>query len=46
MALVNFVVLFSSAILFQEGVTSANIIGLAIISVGIVVLSHEIGDGA
>jgi len=46
MGLVNFVVLFSSAILFQEGVTLANIVGLVFISVGIVVLSHEIGDAA
>jgi multidrug transporter EmrE-like cation transporter len=44
MGLVNFVVLFSSGILFQEGVTSANIVGLIIISVGIVVLSHEMRD--
>lgn len=44
MGLVNFVVLFSSAILFQEGVTPANIVGLVLISVGIAVLSHEIGD--
>jgi len=46
MGLVNFVVLFSSAILFQEGVTLANIIGLILISLGIVVLSHEIRDAA
>ena len=44
MGLVNFVVLFSSAILFQEGITSANIVGLLLISVGIVMLSHEIGE--
>jgi multidrug transporter EmrE-like cation transporter len=44
MGLVNFVVLFSSAILFQEGVTFANILGLIFISTGIVILSHEIGD--
>jgi multidrug transporter EmrE-like cation transporter len=44
MGLVNFVVLFSSAILFQEGVTLANIMGLVLISVGIAVISHEIGD--
>jgi multidrug transporter EmrE-like cation transporter len=43
MSLVNFVVLFSSAILFQEGITPANIIGLVFISVGIVGLSHKIG---
>jgi multidrug transporter EmrE-like cation transporter len=46
MGLVNFVILFSSAILFQEGVTEANIAGLVLISVGIVVLSHETGDAA
>jgi multidrug transporter EmrE-like cation transporter len=44
MSLVNFVVLFASAILFQEGVTMANIIGLVIISAGIVILSKEMGD--
>jgi len=43
MGLVNFVVLFSSAILFQEGVTLTNIVGLVLISMGIAVLSHEIG---
>jgi multidrug transporter EmrE-like cation transporter len=43
MGIVNFVVLFSSAILFHEGVTIANIMGLVLISVGIAVLSHEIG---
>jgi len=46
MGLVNFVVLFSSAVLFQEGVSLVNIVGLILISVGIVVLSHEIGDSA
>jgi multidrug transporter EmrE-like cation transporter len=45
MGLVNFVVLFFSAILFQEGVTPANIIGLVLISAGIAVLSHEMDDG-
>jgi multidrug transporter EmrE-like cation transporter len=44
--LVNFVVLFSSAILFQEGVTLANIIGLILVSTGIAVLSQGIGDMA
>jgi multidrug transporter EmrE-like cation transporter len=44
MGLVNFVVLFSSVILFHEGISLANIIGLVLISVGIAVLSHEIGD--
>lgn len=46
MALVNFVVLFFSAILFHEGVSPGNIVGLFFISVGIVMLSHEIGDAA
>jgi undecaprenyl phosphate-alpha-L-ara4N flippase subunit ArnE len=46
MGLVNFVVLFSSAILFHEGITLPNIIGLGLISVGIVVLSQEMGDRA
>jgi multidrug transporter EmrE-like cation transporter len=44
MGLVNFVILFSSAILFQEGVTLPNVIGLVFISGGIVVLSHGTGD--
>jgi multidrug transporter EmrE-like cation transporter len=46
MGIVNFIVLFSSAILFQEGVTWANIVGLILISAGIALLSHEIGDRA
>jgi multidrug transporter EmrE-like cation transporter len=46
MGLVNFVVLFSSAVLFQEGVTLVNVMGLVLISVGIAVLSHEMGDAA
>jgi multidrug transporter EmrE-like cation transporter len=46
MALVSFVVLISSAVLFHEGVTPGNIIGLVIISAGIVVLSRETGGGA
>jgi multidrug transporter EmrE-like cation transporter len=46
MGLVNFVILFSSAILFQEGVTLANIVGLILVSAGMAVLSHEIGDAA
>ena len=44
MGFVNFVVLFSSALLFQEGVSLANITGLVLISVGIIVLSCEMGD--
>ena len=46
MGLVNFVILFSSAALFNEGVTWANIMGLVIIFVGIVVLSRETRDAA
>ena len=46
MGLVNFVILFSSVILFQEGVTLENILGLVLISVGITVLSHGMGDAA
>lgn len=46
MGLVNFVVLFSSAVLFQEGVTLVNVMGLVLISGGIAVLSHEMGDAA
>jgi len=46
MGLVNFVVLFSSAVLFQEGVTLVNVMGLVLISVGIAVLSCEMGDTA
>lgn len=44
LGLVNFVVLFSSAILFHEEITSVNILGLVLISAGIAVLSHELGD--
>jgi multidrug transporter EmrE-like cation transporter len=45
MSLVNFLILFSSAWLFNEGITVANIIGLAVISIGIVILAHDVGDG-
>lgn len=41
MSLVNFVVLISSALLFNEGITIANIIGLGLISIGITILSHK-----
>ena len=44
MSLVNFVILFASAILFHEGITLANIMGLVLISVGIAVLSYEMRD--
>jgi multidrug transporter EmrE-like cation transporter len=46
MGLVNFVVLFSSAVLFHEGITLANIIGLILISLGIAIISHEMGGVA
>lgn len=45
MSLVNFVVLFASAILFQEGITLANILGLILISCGITVISHKYKSG-
>lgn len=40
-SLVNFVILFSSAILFNESITIANIAGLALISLGVLMLSRE-----
>lgn len=44
MSLVNFLLLFSSALLFYEGITPANIAGLILISVGITVLAHREGE--
>ncbi len=44
MSLVNFILLFSSAFLFHEGITAANIIGLILISVGITVLVQRSGE--
>lgn len=41
MSLVCFVVLIASAILFQEGITAMNVIGLLFISAGITVLSRQ-----
>lgn len=41
MSVVNFIVLICSAILFHEGITLANIIGLMFISIGITVLSRK-----
>ena len=41
MSLANFIILFASAILFHEGITFNNIIGLLLISVGIVVASKQ-----
>ncbi len=43
MSLVNFVILLSSAVLFDEGITITNIAGLVLISIGITVLSRERG---
>jgi len=43
MSLVNFVILISSALLFDEGITIANVVGLCLISIGITVLSREMG---
>jgi len=40
MSIVNFVVLICSLLLFNEGITATNVIGLAIISLGIYVLSR------
>jgi multidrug transporter EmrE-like cation transporter len=45
MSLVSFVVLIASAVLFHEGITAANIIGLGFISVGITVLSRQAEEG-
>jgi multidrug transporter EmrE-like cation transporter len=41
LSLVNFIILFLSAILFHEEVTVANIIGLVLISVGLSLLSRK-----
>lgn len=41
MSLVNFVILLSSAVLFDEGITVTNIAGLCLISIGITVISQE-----
>ncbi len=43
MSLVNCVILISSALLFDEGITIANVVGLCLISIGITVLSREMG---
>lgn len=43
MSLVNFVILIPSALLFDEGITIANVVGLCLISIGITVLSREMG---
>jgi len=41
-SLTNYVVLFSSAILFQEKITLPNIFGLLLITIGIIVLFNEV----
>jgi multidrug transporter EmrE-like cation transporter len=41
MSLYNFVILIASVILFNEGITISNIIGLGIISVGIAMFSSS-----
>jgi drug/metabolite transporter (DMT)-like permease len=43
MSLINFIILIASALLFHEGITVANIIGLIFISVGIAVASSKNG---
>lgn len=41
LSLVNFVVLFIAAAYFKEGITVANILGLTVISLGVLVLSRS-----
>jgi len=41
MSLVNFVILFSAFIFFGETITVNNILGLIIISIGILILAQE-----
>jgi multidrug transporter EmrE-like cation transporter len=43
MTFVNFIVLIASALLFNEGITAANIIGMIIISAGITMLTYKNG---
>ena len=45
-SLTSFVVLFSAAVLFNENVTYANIIGLILVTTGIYVLFHVHEDSA
>lgn len=44
LSLVNFVVLISSAILFQEQITAYNFVGLILITFGILILSRSLGE--
>jgi len=46
MSLVNFVILFSSFLLFDENITIMNVIGLVVISIGICALSRSGGAGS
>ncbi len=46
MSMVNFVILLSSAFLFEESITPENVIGLVIISIGITMLSRTTSDFA
>ena len=41
MSLINFVILFASALIFNEGITLNNILGLILISIGITVISQN-----
>ncbi|KKG14364.1 hypothetical protein EO98_10470 [Methanosarcina sp. 2.H.T.1A.6] len=43
-SLVNFVILFCSAILFHEQITRYNVLGLLVISFGILILSRSLGE--
>lgn len=43
-SLMNFFVLIASAVLFHEGITLSNILGLCLISVGITVLSRNVKE--
>jgi len=44
MSLMNFVVLIASAVLFNEGISTANVLGLCLISIGITILSHKVRE--
>ncbi len=43
-SLVNFVILISSALLFKEQITTSNVAGLILISLGILVLSRDLEE--
>ena len=42
MSLANFIILLLSARFFNEGITPGNLLGLGIISIGIVILFHNV----